>query len=204
LNDRRKIAGDPPVSLKSVTENVRAVNDFSIIIQEHLQARVSDFLESYAEEVCRIHHYYARFELEKIRGQIHVHMLAMLGKKSSIIELNDMVYKEIHDVEKQARVADDWMTNVFGLTSIHPGSSIYGVLYITKIGKPEGLCEKPLYHPASQKLSEVTDYNLDLCNLCNCCHMHTCSGYCIYHKKRRTKKLEHKSSDLPTKKEISA
>jgi hypothetical protein len=41
----------------------------------------------------------------------------MLGKKYSIIELNDLVYKERHDVKKQARVADDWTTNVFGLTA---------------------------------------------------------------------------------------
>jgi hypothetical protein len=107
LNDSRNIAGYTPVSLKSVKEKVRAVNDYSIIIQEYFQARVSDFLKNYAKELFGINHYYARFEFAKIRGQIHVHMLAMLGKNSSIIELNDLVYKERHDVEKQARVADD-------------------------------------------------------------------------------------------------
>jgi hypothetical protein len=58
----------------------------------------------------------------------------MLGKKSRIIELNDLVYKERHDVEKQAQVADDWMTNVFGLTSIHPGTST-GSLLFTRYNK---------------------------------------------------------------------
>jgi hypothetical protein len=52
-------------------------------------------------------------------------------------------------------VADDWMTNVFGLTAIHPGSSTGGVLDRTKIGKQEGTCETQLSHPASQKLSPV-------------------------------------------------
>jgi hypothetical protein len=56
LNSRRKIAGDPPISLKIVTENVRAVNDYSIVIQEYFQARVSDFLENYAKEVFGIHY----------------------------------------------------------------------------------------------------------------------------------------------------
>jgi hypothetical protein len=65
LNSRRKIAGDPPISLKSVTEKVRAVDDYSIVIQEYVQARVSDFLENYAKEVFGIHHYYARFEFEE-------------------------------------------------------------------------------------------------------------------------------------------
>jgi hypothetical protein len=61
LNARRNITVDTPISLKTVTENVRAVNDYSIIIQEYFQARVSDFLENYAKEVFGIHHYYARF-----------------------------------------------------------------------------------------------------------------------------------------------
>jgi hypothetical protein len=56
LNARRKIAGYPPISLKIVTEKVRAVNDYSIVIQEYFQARVSDFVENYAKEVFGIHH----------------------------------------------------------------------------------------------------------------------------------------------------
>jgi hypothetical protein len=67
LNARRKIAGDPPISLKAVTEKVRAVNNYSIVIQEYFQALVSDFLENYAKEVFGIHHYYARFEFAKSR-----------------------------------------------------------------------------------------------------------------------------------------
>jgi hypothetical protein len=95
-----------------------------------------------------VYQYYTRFEFAKSRGQIHVHILAMLGKKSNIIELNEIVYKERHDVKKQAREADDWMTNVFGLTAIHPGSSMGDVLDRTNIGKPEGTCETQLSHPA--------------------------------------------------------
>jgi hypothetical protein len=62
LNARRRIAGDPPISLKSVTEKVRAVNDYSIVIQKYFQARLSVFLENYAKEVFWMHHYYDRFE----------------------------------------------------------------------------------------------------------------------------------------------
>jgi hypothetical protein len=178
---------------------VRAVNDYSIVIQEYFQARVSDFLKNYAKEVFGIHHYYARFEFAKGQGQIHVHILAMLGKKYNIIELNDIVYKERHAVEKQARVADDWMNNIFCLTVIHPGSSTGGFLDRTKIGKPEGTRETQLSHPASQNLSQVIDYKLDLCNLCNCCQMHNCSGYCLYHQKMRISKLDDNLSDVSKK-----
>jgi hypothetical protein len=69
LNDRRKIVGDPPVSLKSVTEKVRAVKHYSIIIQNFFQARMLDFLKNYAREVFGIHHYYARFEFAKRRNR---------------------------------------------------------------------------------------------------------------------------------------
>jgi hypothetical protein len=68
---------------------VKAVNDYSIIIPEYSQARVADFLENYAKEVFGIQHYFARFEFAKSRGHIHVHLLAILGKKSRIIELNE-------------------------------------------------------------------------------------------------------------------
>ena len=90
-------------------------------------------------------------------------------------------------MDKQAKVADELMQTVFGLTSIHPGSSASGSLDTTKIIPPEGTCLKPDVHPAAQRLSDVTDYKLDQCNLCNNCQMHGCSGYCLYHQKRQDK-----------------
>jgi hypothetical protein len=101
-------------------------------------------------------------------------------------------------------VADDWMTNAFGLTAIHHGSSTGSVLDRTKIGKPEGTCETQLSHPASQKMSQVTYHKLDLCNLCNCFQMHNCSGYFFYHQKRRTSKLDDNSSDVSKKRKSLA
>jgi hypothetical protein len=75
---------------------VKAVNDYSIVIQEYFQARVTDFLENYAKQVFGIEHYFARFEFAKSRGHIHVHLISVLGKKSRIADLNDLndlVYK---------------------------------------------------------------------------------------------------------------
>jgi hypothetical protein len=94
--------GDTPASLKSCTEKVRAENYYSIIVQEYFQVRVLDFLENYAKDVFGIHHYYTRFKFTKNQGQIHVDILDMLRKKYSIIKLNDLVYRERRDVEKQA------------------------------------------------------------------------------------------------------
>jgi hypothetical protein len=72
---------------------------------------VTDFLENYAKEEFGIHHYYPIFEFAKSWGQIHVHTLVMMGKLSNIIELNELVYNERHNKEKQGQVADDWMKN---------------------------------------------------------------------------------------------
>jgi hypothetical protein len=56
--------------------------------------------------------------------------------------------------------------------------------------------ERPIY-PSSLKLSDVTDDKQDLCDLCNNCQMHGCSGYCMYRintKKRKVAELdEHQS-----------
>jgi hypothetical protein len=81
-----------------------------------------------------------------------VHLLVMLGKKSRITELNELIYSERHGVEKLAKVADDWMTNVGGLTEIHPGSSKLGSLHTTKIIQPESACQKPDVHRAAEKI----------------------------------------------------
>jgi hypothetical protein len=49
LNTRRKIAGDSTIELDNITNKVKAVNDYSFIIQECFQTRVTDFLENYAK-----------------------------------------------------------------------------------------------------------------------------------------------------------
>jgi hypothetical protein len=80
MNKRRSISGEPPLNLDSITEKVKAVNDYSIVIQEYFQARVANFLENYSKRVFGIEHYFARFEFAKSRGHIHVHLLVFLGK----------------------------------------------------------------------------------------------------------------------------
>jgi hypothetical protein len=111
--------------------------------------------------------------------------------------LNELVYKESFNPEKQAQVADDYLNKVFGLTSIHPGSTEEGLLNISKIRQPEGTCGEIDIHPSSLKLSDVTDYKQYLCDLCNNCQMHGYSGYCMYRinpKKRKVAELgEHQS-----------
>jgi hypothetical protein len=46
LNARKKISGEPPIELDNITNKVKAVNVYSIIMQQYFQARVKNFLES--------------------------------------------------------------------------------------------------------------------------------------------------------------
>jgi hypothetical protein len=107
------------------------------------------------------------------------------------------VYKERFNQEKQAQVADDYLKKVFGLTYIHLGNTEEGLLNRSKIRQPEVTCGKTDIHPSFLKLSDVTDYKQDLCDLCNNCQMYGCSGYCMYRintKKRNVAELgEHQS-----------
>jgi hypothetical protein len=84
LNKRRSIAGELPLTMDIITEKVKAVNDYAIVIQEYFQARVTDFLENYAKKVFGIEHYFARFEFAKSMRQIHVHILAVLAKSQEL------------------------------------------------------------------------------------------------------------------------
>jgi hypothetical protein len=154
-------------------------------------------LENYAKKVFGIEHYFTRFEFSKSRVHIPAHLLAVLRKKSRIADLHELVYKERFNPEKQAQVADDYLNKLFGLTAIHTGSTEEGLLNRSKIRQPEGTCEKIDIHPSSLKLSDVTDYKQDLCDLCNNFQIHGCSGYCMYRinkKKRKVAELgEHQS-----------
>jgi hypothetical protein len=67
LNKRRRISGEPPLTLDSISEKVKAVNDYYIVIQEYFQARVTNFLDNYTKQVFVIEYYFARLEFAKSR-----------------------------------------------------------------------------------------------------------------------------------------
>jgi hypothetical protein len=105
--------------------------------------------------------------------------------------LNELVYKERFNPEKQAQVSDEYLNKVFGLTAIHPGVNEEELLNRSKILQPEGACGKTDIHPSYIKLSDVTDYKQNLCDLCNNCQVHGCSGYCMYRiNPKKTKEAE--------------
>ena len=62
---------------KNDSERNRAVNDYSIVVQEFFQVRCRDYLDTVCKDLFKIKHYWCRFEFPKSRGQIHAHLLAI-------------------------------------------------------------------------------------------------------------------------------
>jgi len=52
----------------------KALNDYTIVVQEFFQIRVEKILKSIGFELLGIKHYWGRFEFAKSRGQIHLHI----------------------------------------------------------------------------------------------------------------------------------
>ena len=145
-------------------------------------------MDTIGKEVFGIHHYWLRYEFAKSRGQIHAHILAVLGKESHIQDVNKIAYGLRDDIEKQAVAVDNWAKDVFGITAIHPGSKNDGSLNLEKVPSPEGTYSAiPQDHPAKSRLADVIEVADDKCHLCNTCQWHFCSCYCLRCQKKKKK-----------------
>ncbi|MEE4247969.1 MAG: hypothetical protein V2I33_21465, partial [Kangiellaceae bacterium] len=191
INEKRKLQGKLPLDLSILKNRINAMNEHAIIIQEYFVERVESFLKTFCKEVLGIEHYYVRFEFAKSRGQIHAHLIAILGKLSKLFSFNDIAFSYRDDLNKQAKVLDKWMTETLGLTASFPSLGLKNnKLDVKNIVPPEGTAKvNPETHPCSQYLSEIVSYTKDLQNLCNYCQkMHVCSDYCLVHAGKNKKR----------------
>jgi hypothetical protein len=78
--------------MSSKTARIQACNGYEIVMQEYFQFRVQEFMDTIWTQVIGIHHYWLRYEFAKSRGQIHAHILAVLGKEPHIKDVNKMAY----------------------------------------------------------------------------------------------------------------
>ena len=185
IKKRYKIAKDANLDLSKLSQRIDAMNDYAVVVQEYFQRRTQEFLDFYCKKVFGIHHYYVRYEFAKSRGQIHAHLMAILGKESKVKNFNLLAHKYNYDKEKQAEVLDAWMTEILNLTAMHPASDKNGNLVEKKIVPPEGTERAyPEVHPSRIYCSDITNVKDDNIDLCNYCQMHKCSGYCLIHTKK--------------------
>ena len=107
---------------KKNSERNRAVNNYSIVVQEFFQMRCRDYLDTVCKDLFKIKHYWCRFEFEKSRGQIHAHLLAITEDSTDKDGINTTLHKHKDDKDRQAELLFDWASKTFGLTSMHPGA----------------------------------------------------------------------------------
>ena len=94
----------------------KAVNDYSIVVQEFFINRLEDWLNTVGNSVIGIEHYWCRLEFAKGRGQIHAHLIAIL-KKDMVEELQCQVNQSHMCSEDEANIVGDWAKHTFGLTA---------------------------------------------------------------------------------------
>ena len=111
--------GEPIDLFNNVRARNRAVNDYSIVVQEFFIKRTQDWLNTVGKEVLGIAHYWARFEFAKGRGQIHTHLLAVL-QRDIMSNLQEQLHRCKGDHSKEAQVIATWADERFKLTAELP------------------------------------------------------------------------------------
>ena len=167
---------------------MKAVNQYSIVVQEYFITRVKDWMESFAKDVLKVTHWFVRFEFAKGRGEIHAHILAVADNMEIFVE----AYKANKEEEK-IDILSNYADSILGLTSIFPDgttnmSSSQSSDNTTKNDCPNDSkqCEEPA---AKKRLSSVYDYNKDKIDLCKTCQIHKCGQYCMkYNSKNKSNK----------------
>ena len=100
----------------------KAVNDYSIVVQEFFVKRTEDWLNTVGKKVLGIEHYWVRFEFAKGRGQIHAHLLAILRKDIMSKLQRRLKNKNNNTPQYEAQVIAEWAEEQFGMTANMPSS----------------------------------------------------------------------------------
>ena len=155
----------------------KAVNDYSIIVQEFFQIRVRTFLKGVGINKFGIEHYWGRYEFAKGRGQIHLHLVA-IQKKSIVRKMQEDLHKHKGNPKMQGDIAAAWAEEIFGMTAMFPGNITDDDM--AKTGRKKN---GDNIQSCKRRLAEVTDYQTDKVMLCSVCHLHHCSNYCLRKRK---------------------
>ena len=160
----------------------KAVNDYSIIVQEFFQIRVRTFLEGICKIKFGIDYYWGRYEFATGRGQIHLHLLG-IQKRSFVKEMQKELHKNKGNPEKQGDIAAAWAEEVFGMSATFPKSTA-----TSKLPTSEKEQKRNNIKSCGERLAEVSDYDKDKVQLCSACQIHLCSNYCLRKRKGSKKR----------------
>jgi len=177
LEERIFVASGERVDLDSDhTAKVKAVNEYSIVVQEYFHKRVEHFMETVGKELLGIKHYWLRYEFAKSRGQIHCHMLAITHDAVDATGIMSKLYEFRDDKERQARLLDAWVKQRLGMSADMP---IVDEETTERYHNEFGDRTQQRYQPCSVRLSDIHDEVLDMFHLANTTQMHKCSDYCM-------------------------
>jgi hypothetical protein len=175
--------GSCPNLRENKTALHKAVNNYSVVVQEYFHKRVQIWLNTIGKKIFGIKHYWYRHEFAKGRGQIHSHMLCILDNQHVMSE----AYRNIDNKQKRTKVLADYMRSTFDLSANHPGVDNNGNIDLTQVGHPEGLAKEPKYkdQATGKYLWEVDNHDKDICQLVNSCMMHECNKFCLRKMKKK-------------------
>jgi len=155
----------------STTELTRALNDYTIVVQEFFHLRVQEFLATIGFNVFGIKHYWGRFEFAKSRGQIHLHLLGITDDAAGNNSIYNKMYKLKNNKKRQSKVLAKWARKKFNCTAeINSQSEV----------PPQNMS------PCNVRFRETQDMLTDGEQLCNFCQIHKCNDYCM----KKTKDTE--------------
>ena len=189
LEERIYVAEGTNVDLdENKTAYNKAVNTYSIVIQEYFQLRTKDFLDYVCSKAFNIKHYWCRFEFAKSRGQIHAHLLAILDDATSPDGYNCRLFDNKDNPEKQAEIVAQWAIETFNMTACHP------------VGPDDEDPNKDImeaaksYHPCKTRVIEAQNFFIDDIALINITALHDCSDYCMRKLKKQNKSKQENST----------
>jgi len=167
-------------SLSTKQHIMRAVNRYSIVIQEYFITRVNDWMETFAKDVLKVTHWFVRFEFAKGRGEIHAHILAIANNSKTYIDAHNAKTEE-----ERIQIFSQYADNVLGLTSTFPETKED----IQQTFNNTNNMQIP-NNPATSRLSSVTNNNNDIIDLCITCQTHKCGNYCMRYNTKSKKQTQ--------------
>lgn len=173
LQQRMTLEGRSDIILRTKADVVKAVKNYTVVVQEYFITKVDDWLNNFAKHVFHIEHYFARFEFTEGRGEIHAHILAAANNMDVYLD----AYKCGDDVSKKTSVIQAYAENVLGLTAMKPSTE-------------NGSIAKDLtqFDACSKKYSEIIENNHDALQLIEAVQVHRCGDYCMRGGCKRNKK----------------
>ncbi len=161
----------------------KALNDYTLVVQEFFHLRVDAFLKTIGYETFGIKHFWGRFEFAKSRGQIHLHLLGITDDVTGDNGIHTKLFACKNDNNAQTNILAQWMREKFNFTAeISPES----------VDTEESTC------PCKIRFREVADITQDQQALSQFCQIHKCSEYCM-----RTNKNMQGNPDMKSKTNIT-